>query len=634
MRRSCALVLSLAACAPPVADVQAVFAPEGSGFFSTPFPADARRGEDGRPDWRSFPNPAGLTLFDSFLERASSMDGFGFNAPIWLRFEAPLDARLLPAPEDSLSEDSGLQLIDITPSSPEFGMRTPVHWELREQPGAYVPPNLLAVAPVAGWPLRPRTTYALVVTTDVALPSEDWTDLWEDPDRSGAWADSLATLRAALPAVGLDPARIAVATTFTTADPFDDLETIARFLNTRVTPPVFTEALEHRYDLANYRLYRSNYTTPMFMSGDKPYAEEGGAFVFRDDGLPVIQGWDPMRLSVSVPAAGTAPEAGWPVVVYLHGTGGDYRTFANEDDSFEPAAWMADMGAVGLGIDLPLHGPRGTSNTNIELHSFNVLQPDSALHMHRQAAADVLYLIQGLATSATTFRTPEGQTVRLDPSRIVVVGHSQGGITAALALPWLGSRVQGAVLSGTGGLLAITAVEREATVDFPTLIKSLLEFDEDEALTELHPVLGLIQTLVEPTDPINYARGWFHEDMGLSAAAPVPVLLTTGLQDAQTPTRTSEALASAAHMPFAGKQRTDAPGLSLRGFASTSLPLRDNVTDWSGAALTAGFSQWRNGDHFVIFRDSAARDIVRQFVASSLRDKPQIANKVPSPLSE
>ena len=87
---------------------------------------------------------------------------------------------------------------------------------------------LLAIAPVQGWPLRPRTTYALVLTTGLAAPSEAWREA------DGAWAADRDLLLAAAPVVGLDAEQIAFGTTFTTLDPVQDLEEIARFMGQRM----------------------------------------------------------------------------------------------------------------------------------------------------------------------------------------------------------------------------------------------------------------------------------------------------------------------------------------------------------------------------------------------------------------
>lgn len=617
--RPLALAL-LAGCAPGAPpDVRPRFDTDGADFFATPWPSDARTHPGGAPAWDDLPNAADLELFDTFLARASERPGFGLASAAYVAFDEALDATRLPDPEGSLAPEASIQLVDITPGSPTFAERVPLVLEVRDQAGAYVPDHLLAAAPVPGWPLRPRTTYAFLVSTDLAERAPGFTEALEG---DGSWGEVGARLAAALPAVGIDPARVAVATSFTTADPLAETDDVARFVLDRIAPSDIAPALEPLYEREAYSVWRTGYASPLFMEGEKPYATEGGAFRFRkEDGLPKIQAWEPMRLAVVTPRPlAEAPEGGWPVLVFLDGTGGFYRGFATSDSAFEIAAWMAPLGVVGLGIDLPLHGTRGTPDTVINLHSFNVLQPDSALHIHRQAALDLLHLVHSITERQVVFTTPEGVDVPLDPSRVVVMGHSQGGITGALALPWLGDRTRGVVLSGAGGLLAITAVERKDLIDFGETIRSLLAFAPEEPISELHPVVSLVQDIVDRTDPLHYARHWFHEDGGFTGASPSSVLLTTGLEDAATPTRTAEALAAAAQMPIAGRVRTPAPAHALLGFDGDPLPLSDNVQGWDGRPVTAGLSQYPEGDHFVIFTDPAARDLVKGFVKSALLD--------------
>ncbi len=606
------LAIALSACGAEGEGVRAVYDP-GGAWLDAPFPSDAV----GPAGWSALTGPPGSVPLQLLLDQVTTASGFGTNAPVFFRFEPPIPTQFLPFPHESVRADSPLQLVDIDARSPEYGRRIPLRWTDLDGEGTYTRPGLFAVAPVAGIPLRPRTTYAALVTTAFAEPDPAFTAAL---DGDGPTAASLRPLVDALPFLGLERRDLAVATVFTTADVTGVLDRVVRFLDERVEPARVRPELDRLYEVGSYEVFRTDYATPLFMRGDKPYALSGGAFELREDGLPVIQGWDRMRLSVTIPtdpALATPPPDGFPVAVYLHGTGGNYRTFANSSDPLEVAEWLAPLGIVGLGIDLPLHGPRGTDDTQIDLHSFNILQPESALHIHRQGAADLIYLLQRLERGLTLTR-PDGTAVPLDPARVVVIGHSQGGLSAALALPWAGELTDGVVLSGTGGLLSITAVERKDILDFAELARDLLGFADGEALDELHPISAVLQTGVEPTDPVNYARAWFREDLGLHRAAPTDVLLTSGLRDDNVPFRCSEALAAAAAMPVIGQRYTATEAAILEGTDDRRLPSGPTVVGWDGRPVAAGLSQWSDGTHFVIFDEVPARDLVRSFVVDVL----------------
>lgn len=600
---------------------KALFDPDGAGFYDTPWPSNARVTARGTPDWTSFPNPQDLVLLQSFLDEGGERPGFGTNSAVYFQLDQPIELRVLPTGAASLLPTSSVQLVDIDPDSDGFGERTPLTAEFTAEAGTYGVANLVAVAPLSGFPLRPATSYALVVTTDLLATSDGFEEAW---DADGPWGQALEPLRNALPHLGIAREDVACATVFTTTDPLAEMERIARFLDERVGLPQFTPAVQVIDTRERYTVFRTDYTTPNLQHGEVPYANQGGSFVFRDDGLPVIDHWDPMRMSLSVPNSGVAPPEGWPVVIYLHGTGGSYRTFANSNRELEVGHWLAGMGVVGVGIDLPLHGTRGTEDTIIGLHSFNVVQPDSALHILRQGAADLMYLSAGLTGRQNSFTAADGRVIALDPARVMVMGHSQGGLTAAIALPWLGERLAGAVISGTGGLLAITAVERDEDFDFPELIRQLADLEDHETLTELHPLLGLVQSLVEHTDPVNYAPYWFRRFGDLHAQLPLPVLVMSGIRDDQTPHRSAEALAAAAGAPFAGSRTSAAQAMILSDLDVQPFPLVDNVAAWDGSSITAGLSQWDDGDHYVLFDDPAARDVARWFVYSALLGDPLI----------
>jgi hypothetical protein len=610
--------LAAAACAerddPPVGP-NPVFEPGSPGFFDTPWPSDLRRDKDPDGDTISveaFPNPLGITLIDDYLLRADALDGFGTSSPVYVGFDGPLDPALMPTPAGSRETGSAVVLVDVDPRSPYRGERFPVQWEQFAYPdSAYAPEHLLAVAPVFGWPLRPATRYALIVTTGAARRSAAWAERPVDP-----------ALEETLPLVGVDLEDIAVATVFTTQDPVGELAGMAWSVQNELGAPDLDQVLEHLFDHSTYTSWRTHYRSPVFTQGEPPYQTQGGSFEFDSEGRAKIARWDDMRLAVCTPVGVEAPPEGWPVVIYQHGTGGAYRGFCDSEGAFEVAKRLGAVGVIGLGIDQPLHGNRPGADAASDLTHFNILNPDGARTNFRQGALDAIYLARALARKPATFSTPDGQRFVTDPDRVMFYGHSQGGLTGALAAPFFAGDVQAAVLSGAGGVLAITVVTRKDIIDFEELVRQLLGIPAEEPLSPLHPTLGLVQTLVEVTDPVNYAPYWHSQPGTWVNHQPTPVLLTSGTLDSATPYPTAVALAAAGRLPLIGEPATRAEAVRMRIGEPMALPRFDTVRTFTGSWQTSGFAQFYGGTHFVVFEEQAASDLTTNWIESTAAGGP------------
>jgi hypothetical protein len=600
--------LMLAACTDLGSDgPRPVYDEDGGHFFDTPWPADRRLDEDGTIDLTEFPNPYQSALIEDYLAFGEAQVGFGTSSPIYLGLDGPLDALLMPTPRESLEEGSALVLADIDPDSAHFGERFPIEWEQwRYDRSLQAPEHLLAVAPMHGFPLRPHTTYALILTTGVARPSDAWLQDWaEEPE-----------LDHALFFLGLRRDDVAIATIFTTSDPLDEMRRIAWFVRDRVGPPPVEYDLEREAGHVTYTAWRTHYMSPVFTFGDPPYLSTGGGFEFEEDGTPKVARFDDLRLAVCTPNDQPAPPSGWPVVIFQHGTGGDYRDFCDSDAAFEAANRFGERGIVGLGIDQPLHGNRPGASSASDLTHFNIVNPASGLSNFRQGAADAIYLAHGLAREPWTFHA-DGEEFRTDPDRVLFMGHSQGGLTGAIATPFFGDDVKASMISGAGGVLSITIVERTDPLDFASLVRELIDLQDGEPLTPLHPVIGVVQTLAEVTDPVNYAPYWFSQRGGWDWQAPVPVLLTNGTLDSNTPYSTAVALAAAARLPFVGAAASRADAVRMRVGEPQALPCQLDGLDYEGGRNTSGFEQFLDGSHWVVFEEQPASDLAVNFLEST-----------------
>jgi pimeloyl-ACP methyl ester carboxylesterase len=581
---------------------------DGDGFFDRPFPSAYRTRDDGTLDWGGFPSE--VPLLEQYLAGANALVGAGTTAPIWVRFDAPIDPTRLPAPSVSTADGSPVLLVNVDPRSPWRGERVPVETEWLADAATYLPGNLLAVKPLHGWPLRATTRYALVLREPLVRggtpdPNED------SPER----LDVLETLRR----TGIDPETTSAVVPFTTQDPTAELRRMVWTVRETLGKVPLGGTLAFVDEGMTYTAWEGHAVLPDWQSGDRPFRQAGGAFVFDADGTPRVQRWERVRFTLAVPK-GPMPPGGWPIALYSHGTGGDDRTLLGDGRPEGEATILCREGIAVLGVSQPLHGDRAPPGTNAELDSFNFLNIEAARHNFRQGALDVVYLAELLAMGPT-FATSEGE-IRLDPEQMVFVGHSQGGLVGALAAPWMRDRVRAAVLSGAGGGLAYTVVLRKDPLDFAALVASAAGFAEGEAITPGHPVVGLIQSLAEVTDPINTAPGWFAEQLPETRGPPLPVLLTEGLLDAYTPAVTAEALAAAAHVPIVGTPVQVSEGLRLRGDGPDTLPARGNATAWDGSGVTAGLAQFAEDGHYAIYDNRRARTLYKHFATSALTDDP------------
>lgn len=161
-------------------------------------------------------------------------------------------------------------------------------------------------------------------------------------------------------------------------------------------------------------------------------------------------------------------------------------------------------------------------------------------------------------------------------------------------------------------------MQREDPFIIRDLLLSGIGAPEGTMLSEMHPVIGLVQSLAELTDPINYAPHWIAK----SERDPSSLLLTEGLYDIQTPADTSEALATAGRLgivaPF---EERDVFGLDLRGLDPIREPYSGNFEHPSGTAVTTGLAQF-DTDHFAIFTNSDASQLWANFFYSMAQDGP------------
>lgn len=590
--------------------------------FALPWPSDLARDARGRIDLTFFPQEGAHTLVRQYLSAfRGRLDGFSLQPTVYLRFAAPLDRASLPTPARSVDAASTLQLLDVDPTSAERGRRVPVQWFFRETATRYWHPNTLAVAPVFGFPLRPRTRYALVATTD--LRGVGNTPVVRDADLEAllGTAGDEAVRRARevyrpaleiLAAQGVPASRVVSLAVFTTQDPTEEFFRAADWLRREGPLPVLEGEFGEPEAAETHVLVRGHYgPNPVFQTGRSPYNEMGtGDFAPGAMGVPEVQGRESIRFALTIPTA-PMPPGGYPVAIYAHGTGGNAESFVRDGT----AAVLAREGVAVLGFDQLFHGERAAKGTTPDLAFFNFGNPVAGRTNNRQAGLDLVQagrFVRGLRASLASGGS--SREVRFDPARIFFFGHSQGGLNGPL---WLAAEdgARAAVLSGAAGNIAISLLEKRQPVNIPALVTSLLVLERDE-LVPLHPIASLLQLLVDPADPVSYARYVVREPRPGNRAK--HVFQTQGFIDRFAPPAGIAALAMSLGLPLTQPVLHDEPGWSLLGTPAATLPIAGNL-----AGVTASWMQFdapRGVDgHFVIFQVRGAQQRAAAFLGSAGR---------------
>ncbi|NUP14115.1 MAG: hypothetical protein HOW73_49410 [Polyangiaceae bacterium] len=596
-------------------------------FFDHPFPSDLRM-SDGAVRMAGWPNPKGVPLIDEYIGFIDGrLDGFSPVAAGFLRFAGPIDPAGLPDAEGSTLATSAVQLIDIDPASPEVGTRRPIYVTFRAEAGAYWQPNTLSFMPVPGYPLRPHTHYALVVTdalhgeagATVVAPAA----LKEVLGLAEPSTPAIEAARSALePRVsgvrdaGIDPERIVQFAAFTTNDPAEEYLAAAGAIAAQIEAPTADPAAwAVKKENATYTEYEGSYgPTPNYQAGEIPFTHfgDGGGFELDENGVPQVYDTFTLRFSLSIPNADICPMPadGYPIVLYAHGTTGSYRSYIFDGT----AASLTDQCLAVMGVDQIFHGTRPGApdkDTTIEILFFNFQNVEAARTNVRQSGLDEMQRARLFTETHMTLPSTiavDGQEVRFDASKLMFFGHSQGSLNGPLFLAG-NDTVRGAVLSGASAVMQITLLEKtKPEPSVAALVKTIfLQLVQDEAneVSLLYPPIALAQTIVDPVDPENYARYIVNEPV---YGGPKSVYMTEGVfadgtGDSFAPPRGCEALATAIGLPFMTPlvhEPTDAVGEPNL----VTIPpngLSGNLADGAASGVLAQWQPEEDDGHFVVF---------------------------------
>lgn len=664
----------------PVALFHVPRAGEEDGFYSLPFPNDARM-KGGRLDLGNHPTLVHSILGYDLVQRyvdaiESEVDGFSTVGVSIFRMSREVSFSTLVAgkgPEDTM------QLVDITPGSPDYGKRMPVSWSAvsgKGSGGSYVCDNWVAFRTLWARPLRQGTTYAAILRKGIAAteggdfaPDADFGAMLGDAEPgdaalAAAWK-AYAPLRAfskdgtlsicgssvegACRIEGKDLLNAAV---FTTASSDADIQAIRDAVEAFTAPKVSDVVLcdgstkspcddgltgdEHTRGCMGtdprFWEIHGTFTAPIWQKGKRPYLspDDGGALATDGSGKPQSQGTEEICFALSIPKGVPMPEAGWPVVLYGHGTGGDFRSpmgngFAGEVSSIDVEG--TKVGVAVLSFDQSMHGPRrGDTDLGPDVLFFNFANPKAAKGNVLQSVAD-WFRVERLAR---TFELPEtltGAAIKVDPANIFLTSHSQGSTSApAFAAHSVHTRL--ALFSGAGGGLTLSLLAKTNPVDVPAAIGYVLgdvDASGKSRVNEYHPVLGLVQHYFESIEPLAYASSVFFEPP--PGVSPKHVLHIWGFGDTYVPDSTAKSLAAAMRATQASPYEAKVGGTNAKDPPFSKTWVVD--TTWVTAAVTDHAPDGDYDGHFVLFRNKDAIRQAVQFLGTALTAGDGIPTVVP-----
>jgi len=619
----------------------------GADFFDLPFPLDLRLDAEGKTDLSNFPNPDDNAEVDQIIGAAHEhMEGWPTATQVYLRLTGPVDPASLPGdPAAYRSPQAVVQLLDVDPDSPERGRRFPLEVGFNTEEETFRPSNLLQVLPVQGFELRENNTYAVIVTRD--LSAADGRNLVADPGLCAALAgrmpagalgpealDAYAPLAAQLALEGRDPATVAAATVFTTGEPTDRMfRAVERVAEWPVPVPEAPLALTEEYD--GYCVYAGAWEVPGLQAGNVPYLapDAGGVIEFDAAGEPVRQYTRSSPFVVTVPRT-KMPEGGYPLLFYIHGTGGvstqvyergPVDAQGRRDPGRGPSEVVAERGwgssCMGghmseehLGPLISLGGYIPYNFFNLQAMRDNFIQMVAEQVLFRRLLSDMAFDVSD-CTGADTSAGPGG-LARFDPDLQVVMGQSLGSYLSGLVAAVDPREWQGAVLTGAGGSWTEFALGPQDP-PLTALLEAVLGLPQGEHLDRWHPIIQTATLTIAGANNIHFLPLLYR--MPIPGRPSPHMLVIEGEEDLQVTIGLQRALVAALGVDMVGPEVTEKPPgipvgpegqiiqrIELAGGRQLDPPVSGNVTvEGQGPRTVAVVRYAKDGiqeGHYVAFQ--------------------------------
>ncbi len=502
----------LAACA--VHEGPAPLFSADANSADNPLP-DERMREGLRTDW-AFPflPKAAWTLASeqTFLRWGSALnDGrWGVNAPVFVRFAAPLPA----------------------PPAPGGALFVRLDGDMAPMPAVTTwidDPGYLVARPPAPLPADARMGLLILRSLVAGLSLARSSDF--DAHAQGA---GRGDVEHAARVAGVSVDDVALLVTYATVDPNGEMAQARALARAAGTPTASLGAAVELDELSGdvaahaWRLPEgARVAEGSFLSIDL----HAGAVGDDEDPLwdtakvrgEVIAEHVTIKLVLVLPDAARFPPP-WPTVIAMHGF--------NDDRSFGAKVGRAfvEQGRAVLAMDAASHGERGSASGLIRIDEPRILRD----HL-RQSALDLVQLITLVQSGTIDVDGVSGADL---DGHVEYFGHSMGTIIGGILLG-VDDRIAAAVLNAPGASFQdlFQQGRLKGSVQFLMRPALGLSIDDDAYESALPFCAGVAQSILEPADPLAYA--WLHQQV-----AP-PLLLQINIGDGLLPNSASLELGAA-----------------------------------------------------------------------------------------
>ena len=586
-------------------------------FFHNGFPTDLRRSaQTGRIDLSDFPrrlHPFTALYLDAIQNRIRPT-GYPMVMPVYLPLTGPVDVAALPgADRDYTLASAPIQVVDVDADSVEFGRRFPLQVSLTTRVDPYRPADLLQILPTLGVTLRPNTTYAAFVTAAAPLRS-GYT--WQQNRQLEALLspgltntgvpqqarERFAQLRAYLQQQGIAAQQVMAATVWTTGDPTQPLRQGAQYVST--LPAAAPTDLRLLSEYPDYCIIEGSVQIPGFQKGIAPYLLVSGDIEWNASGEPVQQYTRDGSFVVTIPKNQTMPAAGFPMLFYHHGAGGDADQVYTRgkylgtgvdiiDETLTPSIKEVGNGPSQIAAErgwasAGFGGHLGVDHMGVILgfgtFPYNLYNPVAMLNSYHQMVWERVYFRRVLnqlelpsELCPEAIPNPVVNGFRFDADHYVVMGQSLGNWTASLQMAVDPDPFAGAVLTGVAGTwIRLMSNRDELKLAISTGVINQLPINP---IDDTNPFMMLLEWTLAGVDPV------VHMDSVLkNPVKPAPhILAVSGINDEGGYEPTQRPLLMALGLDLAGPDLGDDydstlfPHMAIAGSRALPYPVRANA---------------------------------------------------------